>query len=93
MPTAARPLSDSPTSARMASTPCHVGITALARVKRAAKASEATMIGLRPMASEIGPVTSRPRAIMMVAMDSTRLLCAALRAKVCDSTGIIGCTQ
>ncbi|MOA10239.1 hypothetical protein D3C78_1301210 [compost metagenome] len=93
MPTAARPLRARPSSARMTSTPCQVGISALPMVNRAARNSEATMIDLRPMASEIGPVTSRPMAMVMVEIDSTRLLWAAVRANARDSTGIIGCTQ
>ncbi|MNP87223.1 hypothetical protein D3C76_1879710 [compost metagenome] len=51
------------------------------------------MIDLRPMASETGPVNSRPTAMVAVDTDSARLLCAALKAKTRDSTGIIGCTQ
>ncbi|MCY1466675.1 hypothetical protein D9M71_850520 [compost metagenome] len=77
----------------MTSTPCQVGISALPMVNSAARNSEATMMDLRPMASETGPVNSRPTAMVMVDTDSTRLLCAAVRAKARDSTGIIGCTQ
>ncbi|MNP24685.1 hypothetical protein D3C76_1174600 [compost metagenome] len=77
----------------MASTSSQLGITALARVERAAQTRANTITGLRPMRSEIGPVISRPNASMAVETDSTRLLCAALMANSFDSNGIIGCTQ
>ncbi|MNY21395.1 hypothetical protein D3C86_1549390 [compost metagenome] len=70
-----------------------MGISGLSRVHSAAAHSAATITGLRPMASDSGPVTSRPTARVMVDTDSTRLLCAALRAKAADNTGSIGCTQ
>ncbi len=70
-----------------------MGITALPRVNSAAASSETTITGLRPIASEIGPVTSRPRASMAVATDNARLLSAALMENALDSTGIIGWMQ
>ncbi|MCY1435086.1 hypothetical protein D9M71_511660 [compost metagenome] len=77
----------------MASTSSQLGITALAKVDRAAQTSANTITGLRPMRSEMGPVISRPNASMAVDTDSTRLLCAALMENSLDSRGIIGCTQ
>ena len=54
---------------------------------------EATSTCLRPMASEIGPVISRPTARVSVESERIKLLCAALMPNACDSMGIIGCTQ
>lgn len=93
MATAASPLNDRPTSARIASTACQLGSMALARVHRAAANSAATITGLRPTRSEIGPVISKPKASMPVATERIRLLCAALMEYSSDSNGIIGCTQ
>ena len=93
MATAASPLSDKPTSARVISTPSQLGIHALSTVNSAALNSAETITGLRPMASEIGPVTNRPIASIPVATDKIRLLCAALIPYSWDSIGIIGCTQ
>ena len=93
MATAASPLSDRPTRARMASTPCQLGINALAMVHSAAQNRANTITGLRPTRSEIGPVTSSPNASRPVDTDSTRLLWAALMENSWDSSGIIGCTQ
>ncbi|MNT65925.1 hypothetical protein D3C72_2039490 [compost metagenome] len=59
----------------------------------AAQNKAKTITGLRPMRSEIGPVTSSPTANMPVDTERIRLLCAALMANSCDSIGIIGCTQ
>ncbi|MNE62299.1 hypothetical protein D3C80_1575690 [compost metagenome] len=91
--TAARPLSDSPSSARLSSTPCQLGISALTRVHRAAQNRANTITGLRPMRSEMGPVISKPIASMPVDTERIRLLCAALMENSWDSSGIIGCTQ
>ncbi|MOA47171.1 hypothetical protein D3C78_1697820 [compost metagenome] len=93
MATATRPLSDRPSSARVSSRACQLGISGASRVHSAAAHRAATITGLRPTASDSGPVSSRPMARVAVATDSTRLLCAALTAKVVDSTGSIGCTQ
>ncbi len=93
MATAASPLSDKPTSARVISTPSQVGISALRRVNAAAENNANTITGLRPKASEMGPVISKPIASIAVATDRIRLLCAALIPYSWDSTGIIGCTQ
>nr|BFE92081.1 hypothetical protein GCM10020185_26170 [Pseudomonas brassicacearum subsp. brassicacearum] len=79
--TAANPLNDSPTKARSSNTPCQVGIMALAIVHAEAANSAATITGLRPMRSEIGPVINRPMASRPVATDRIRLLCAALMEK------------
>ncbi|MND55366.1 hypothetical protein D3C80_464510 [compost metagenome] len=68
-------------------------MAALARVNRAAAISDTTITGLRPMASDSGPVTSRPRASMAVDTDSARLLWAAVMENALDSTGIIGWMQ
>ena len=62
-------------------------------VHSAAANSAATITGLRPIRSEIGPVINRPMASMPVATDRIRLLCAALMEYSWDSSGIIGCTQ
>ncbi|MNH47093.1 hypothetical protein D3C79_1101670 [compost metagenome] len=62
-------------------------------VHSAAANRAATITGLRPIRSEIGPVISRPMASMPVAIDRIRLLCAALMEYSSDSSGIIGCTQ
>ncbi len=93
MPTAARPLSDRPTSARMIRTPCQLGMKAPRRVNSAALNNATTMTGLRPRLSEIGPVISRPMASIPVATERIRLLCAALIPYSFESIGIIGCTQ
>ncbi len=93
MATAASPLRDRPTSARISSTPCQLGISALAMVHRAAASKAATITGLRPMRSETGPVINNPMASMPVATERIRLLWAALMEKSRDSSGIIGCTQ
>ncbi|MCY1234376.1 hypothetical protein D9M68_432000 [compost metagenome] len=93
MATAASPLRASPTRARISSTPSQVGMAALARVNSAAAISDTTITGLRPRASDSGPVTSRPRASMAVETDSARLLWAAEMEKSLDSTGIIGWMQ
>ncbi|MCY1420212.1 hypothetical protein D3C76_1431410 [compost metagenome] len=93
MATAATPLSDKPTNARVTSTPSQDGIKALATVLRAAHNKAATITGLRPIRSEMGPVMSKPIASIAVDMDRIRLLWAALMENSCDSIGIIGCTQ
>ncbi len=93
MATAVSPLSDSPTSTRMASTISQLCMAALARVKSPAQSSETTITRLRPSASESEPVSSRPQARARVETDRTMLLCVALMAKARASTGIIGCTQ
>ena len=93
MATAASPLNDKPTNARVISTPSQVGISALAMVKRAAENNENTMTDLRPRRSEMGPVISNPIASIAVDTDRIMLLWAALMEKSRDSTGIIGCTQ
>jgi hypothetical protein len=62
-------------------------------VHAAAQNSAATMTGLRPMLSEIGPVINKPMASIPVATDSTRLLWAALMPNSWDRIGIMGCTQ
>ncbi|MNP58643.1 hypothetical protein D3C76_1535740 [compost metagenome] len=77
----------------MTSTPCQLGIIALAMVHSAAANSAATITGLRPMRSDMGPVISRPMASMPVATERIRLLCAALMEYSWDNSGIIGCTQ
>ena len=77
----------------MISTPCQLGIIELAMVHNAAANNAATITGLRPMRSEIGPVISRPKANMPVATERIRLLCAALIPYSWDNSGIIGCTQ
>ncbi|MNU00972.1 hypothetical protein D3C72_2442300 [compost metagenome] len=66
---------------------------ALAMVHSAAANRAATITGLRPTRSEMGPVTSRPMASMPVATDRIRLLCAALIENSWENNGIIGCTQ
>ncbi|MNP54468.1 hypothetical protein D3C76_1490240 [compost metagenome] len=66
---------------------------ALAIVHTEAANSAATITGLRPMRSEIGPVINRPMASRPVATDRIRLLCAALMENSLDNSGIIGCTQ
>ena len=73
MATAARPLRDKPTSARVTSTPSQVGIRALSRVNSAAENNANTITGLRPKASEMGPVISRPMASIAVATDKINL--------------------
>ncbi len=78
MATAAKPLSDRPTSARMINMPSQLGIIAPIMVNKAAQNSAVTITGLRPRRSEIGPVINRPMASMAVATDRIRLLCAAL---------------
>lgn len=93
MATAARPLSDSPTSARVTSTPSQLGINALAMVNSDAQNKAMTITDLRPSRSETGPVISRPMASMAVATERIRLLWAAVMENSCDSIGIIGCTQ
>ncbi len=93
MATAATPLSARPTSARISRTPCQLGASALPTVNTAAASRDATSTCLRPMASEIGPVISRPTARVSVESERIRLLCAALMPNACDSMGIIGCTQ
>ncbi|MNI82687.1 hypothetical protein D3C73_1394250 [compost metagenome] len=52
-----------------------------------------TITGLRPMASESGPVNRRPIASMAVEIDSEILLLAGDTPNSWDSTGRIGCTQ
>ena len=93
MATAARPLRDRPTSARVNRMPSQVGISALIMVNSAAQNSAVTITGLRPSRSEMGPVISKPIASMPVATERIRLLCAALIENSWDRTGIIGCTQ
>src|SRR3990167_8774061 len=93
MATAARPLKDRPTSARINRMPSQLGIRPLAMVASAAQNNAVTITGLRPSLSDIGPVISRPQASIAVATDRIRLLCAALMENSWDSAGIIGCTQ
>ncbi|GFZ62782.1 hypothetical protein PSE10B_46490 [Pseudomonas amygdali pv. eriobotryae] len=59
-------------------------------VLNAAARSATTMMGLRPIASEIGPVNIRPRASVMVDTDKIRLHWAALIENAWESAGIIG---
>ncbi len=73
--------------------PSQPGIRPLAIVARAAQNNAATITGLRPSRSDIGPVISKPNASIAVDTDRIRLLCAALMANSWDSAGIIGCTQ
>ncbi len=52
--------------------------------------SAVTMTCLRPMASESGPVNSRPIASIPVEMESEILLLAGDTPNSCDKTGRIG---
>lgn len=81
MATAATPLSASPARARIA---------AYISVKSAASSSETDMTDLRPMASDSGPVISKPSTIITVVTERERLLCAGLRWKLLEKTGRIG---
>ncbi len=77
----------------MAKRPRQLGMAALPRVHRLAPKRAAPMMGLRPTASEMGPVKTNPKARTAVDVESTRLLCAAVTPKALESMGIIGCTQ
>ena len=77
----------------MTNTPVQLGIAAAIRVQTAAANSATDITDLRPTASEIGPVISRPIASMPVATDSDRLLVAASMPKASDRIGSSGWTQ
>ncbi|MNP12836.1 hypothetical protein D3C76_1050880 [compost metagenome] len=93
MPTAATPLRERPISARMMSIPCQLVIIVDNRVQTEASSRAVTITGLRPMASDSGPVKSKPTASIPVEMESEILLLAGVTPNSCDSTGRIGCTQ
>ena len=93
MATAATPLSDSPSSMRMARMPCQLCIWAASRVQAEASSRAVTITFLRPMASESGPLTSSPTASMAVEQESASELLAGEMPKSCDSTGSMGCSE
>ena len=93
MPTAATPLNDRPIKARIIKIPCQLVIIVESNVQMEANSSAVTITGLRPMASESGPVNSKPMASMIVEIDSEILLLAGVKPNSCESTGRIGCTQ
>ncbi|MNF02159.1 hypothetical protein D3C80_2012680 [compost metagenome] len=76
MPTAATPLNDSPISARITRIPCQLVIIVDSKVHTEASSNAVTITGLRPIASESGPVNSKPTASMPVEIDSEILLLA-----------------
>ena len=76
MPTAATPLRDSPIRARITNMPCQLVIMVESSVQHEASNSAVTITGLRPMASDSGPVKSSPIASMAVETDSEILLLA-----------------
>jgi hypothetical protein len=69
------------------------GTAAQMTVRTAESSSEATMIGLRPQASDSPPATSIETASRPVVRDSARLAPAALTPKSAENSGISGCTQ
>ena len=93
MPTAATPLNESPIKARIIKMPCQLVIIVESNVQMEANSSAVTITGLRPMASDSGPVNSKPIANIAVEMDSEILLFAGVKPNSCESTGRIGCTQ
>jgi len=93
MPTAATPLSDSPISARISRMPCQLVIIVESSVHTEASIRAVTITGLRPMASDSGPVNSRPTASMPVEIESEILLLAGDTPNSWESTGKIGWTQ
>ncbi|MNC44350.1 hypothetical protein D3C75_932530 [compost metagenome] len=93
MPTAATPLSDNPISARIIKMPCQLVIMVESSVQIEASKSAVTITGLRPIASESGPVNSRPMANVAVETDNEILLLAGDTPNSCDRTGKMGWTQ
>ncbi|CSG20736.1 Uncharacterised protein [Shigella sonnei] len=73
--------------------PCQLVIIVESNVQMEANSSAVTITGLRPMASDRGPVNSKPIANIAVEMDSEILLFAGVKPNSCESTGRIGCTQ
>ncbi len=73
--------------------PCQLVIIVESSVQQEASSSAVTITGLRPMASESGPVKSRPMASMAVEIESEILLLAGEMPNSWESTGRIGCTQ
>ena len=93
MPTAATPLSDRPMRARIIRMPCQLVIIVDNSEQQAASSRAVTITGLRPIASDSGPVNSRPTANIAVEIESEILLLAGDTPNSFDSTGRIGCTQ
>ncbi|EEB44827.1 hypothetical protein PROVALCAL_02852 [Providencia alcalifaciens DSM 30120] len=65
----------------------------LIKVKSAAQVREITITFLRPIASEIGPVTNNPNAINPVLNDNDKLAVAGETLKSADNIGKIGWTK
>ena len=93
MPTAATPLSDRPIRARIIRIPCQLDIIVDSSEQQEASTSAVTITCLRPMASDSGPVNSRPTASIAVEIDSEILLLAGETPNSLESTGRIGWTQ
>ncbi|CAM7886894.1 hypothetical protein ENINMM101M2_12445 [Enterobacter intestinihominis] len=70
--------------------PCQLVIMVDSKVHTEASINAVTMTCLRPMASESGPVNSRPIASIPVEMESEILLLAGDTPNSCDRTGRIG---
>ncbi|CAH2817777.1 hypothetical protein SEA27A368_06430 [Salmonella enterica] len=62
-------------------------------VQQEANNNAVTITGLRPIASESGPVKSKPIASMAVEIESETLLLAGETPNSWESTGSIGWTQ
>ena len=73
--------------------PCQLVIIVESSVQQEASSSAVTITGLRPIASESGPVNSNPIASIAVEMESEILLLAGDTPNSCESTGSMGCTQ
>ena len=73
--------------------PCQLVIMVDSSEQQAASSRAVTITGLRPMASDSGPVNNRPTASIAVEMESEILLLAGETPNSFDSTGRIGCTQ
>ncbi len=80
---------DRPISARIIRIPCQLVIMVDNNVQQEANNKAVTITGLRPIASESGPVKSKPIASMAVEIESETLLLAG-RRQTQESTGSIG---
>ena len=70
--------------------PCQLDIIVDSKEQHEASTSAVTITCLRPIASESGPVNSRPTASIAVEIDSETLLLAGVTPNSVESTGRIG---
>src|ERR1700754_993689 len=91
--TAGKPASVTPSNARRRRNDDQFGAMTVSSTSTEEPSNDASMLGLRPTATEIAPANSIATAMTPVVSDNDKLLLVASTLNARENAGISGCTQ